>query len=179
MNVSRSKLEALIKRTIQDMPWLVLLGSAVMIISVKQLSDVLLSISTVVIAYFAYCQHRLGTIQLKLEAYDRRVEIYGAIKRFISRILESPSDEEQLDIFLRQPPHARFLFEDDDIPSFIEVLYRKGTELVYKERELNRETLPQKQQEKLEQETSTLKKWFEDQHDVVDTKFNKYLHLKK
>ena len=80
---------------------------------------------------------------------------------------------------MRQPPHARFLFEDDDIPSFIEVLYRKGTELVYKERELNRETLPQKQQEKLEQETSTLKKWFEDQHDVVDTKFNKYLHLKK
>lgn len=154
--------------------------SAVMAVWFKRLAGALTLIVALAIAWFAYCQHRLEKTRLKLEAYDRRLPVYNAIKKFISGASESPTDDKQLATFWRETRDAHFLFEDDDIPNYIEkVLYPKGREFILKEKKLNRGSLPQEELKKLGEETAALREWMHEQFSVVDSKFKKYLHLKE
>lgn len=145
------------------------------------INGVLLVFFTASIAYFAYRQHRLEKTRLKLDAYDRRLAVRDAIQAFISHIqIEGTTDNERLFAMLRETKHSKFLFDkQDEIQDYIDSLYKKGLDLEYKQKAVDseRKPLPNEKKEKLWAEIMKLKEWFTKQHDVVDSKFEKYLQL--
>ena len=117
----------------------------------------------------------------RLEAYDRRLKVYDAITRFVAEIkLFGTTNNEKLIDLLRETKHAKFLFgKDDDIKEYIDLLYQKGLNLEYKEKEIWSESrvCGNEQKEKLIEESRALKDWFTAQFDTVDVKFRKHLQL--
>ena len=118
---------------------------------------------------------------IQLEMYDRRLKVYDAISRFISETLQyGTTNFERLNEMLRETKHAKFLFsKDDDIKEYIGLVYQKGLDLEYKEKELNSESksCSKDRREQLTEKSSKLKDWFRSQFDTVDTKFRNYLQL--
>jgi hypothetical protein len=114
-------------------------------------------------------------------AYDKRLKVYDAIRSFIDDLLQrGTTDGETLMEMLRETRHAKFLFPvDDDLGGYIDLLYRKGLDLEYKEKELCSESRPcsKERNEKLAEDSYGLKNWFRAQFDTVDSKFRKHLQL--
>ena len=77
----------------------------------------------------------------RLNVYDKRLRVYDAIRGFISDLLRrGTTDDEKLMEMLRETKHAKFLFPvDDDLGGYIDLLYHKGLDLEYKEKELSSE----------------------------------------
>ncbi|UCG54624.1 MAG: hypothetical protein JSV32_08635 [Dehalococcoidia bacterium] len=156
------------------------------------ISTLALALITAFYAYITYRilkanQSMLRAIQdqsaalIQLEMYDRRLKVYDAISRFISETLQyGTTDNEKLIDMLRETKHAKFLFpKDDDIKEYIDLLYQKGLDLEYKEKELNSESkvCTQERREQLVEESRKLKDWIKSQFDTVDKKFGKHLQL--
>ena len=117
----------------------------------------------------------------RLNVYDKRLKVYDAIISFIGGSLAlGTTDNEKLTEMLRETRHAKFLFPvDEDLKGYIDTLYRKGLDLEYKEKEIHAEPKVRTRErlEKLLEESSKLKDWFNSQYDTVDKKFGKYLQL--
>lgn len=118
---------------------------------------------------------------IQLEAYDRRLRVYDAITRFIAETMQcGTTNDERLIEMLRETKHAKFLFtKDDEIKEYIDLIYQKGVDLEYKEKELSGESniCTKERREQLVEKSSELKDWFRSQFDTVDTKFRNYLQL--
>jgi hypothetical protein len=113
---------------------------------------------------------------IRLEAYDRRLKVYDTITRFIAETLQDgTTDNEKLIEMLRATKHAKFLFDNDDIRGYIDLLYNKGLEYEYKEKEIWK--APIEAREKMANDIHEIRKWFRDQFDIVEAKFEKYLQL--
>jgi|GEM_PF-2004196 len=118
---------------------------------------------------------------IRLNVYDKRLKVYDAIKSFIGGSLAlGTTDDDKLTEMLNETRHAKFLFPvDEDIKGYIDTLYRKGLDLEYKEKEIRAEpqVCTRERLEKISEESSKLKDWFNSQYDIIDKKFGKYLQL--
>ena len=129
---------------------------------------------------FIYKQHKLEKSNFKIEAYDRRIKIYDAIKMFISEIQTiGTTDDEKLTRLLQQTRQAIFLFEDDQIPQYIKLLYQKGVDLEFIKNKLHNHmvSLSDLERMNLANRARELSEWFSAQHKVVEQKFDKYMRL--
>jgi hypothetical protein len=117
----------------------------------------------------------------RLEAYDRRLKVYDAIKKFIAEVQKyGTTDNEKLIEMLRETRHAKFLFaEDDDMEKYTTSLYLKGLDLEYKEKAISGKfgKNTEHHQNKLVKDAQEILDWFSAQFSIVDDKFKKYLQL--
>jgi hypothetical protein len=115
--------------------------------------------------------------QLKNQLFDRRIEIYQSITRFISEILvgDSVHEEEERTRFLRATKDAYFLF-DEDIKTFVEEIRLKTNELRSYSREL-RGNITEEDRKVNIQKQRELHYWLENTLKTIEPRFVKYLKL--
>jgi hypothetical protein len=115
--------------------------------------------------------------QLKNQLFDRRIEIYQSITRFISEILvgDPAHEEEERARFLRTTKDAYFLF-GEDIKIFIEEIRLKSNEMRSYSREL-RGNITQEDRKVNIQKQCELHDWLENSLKTIEPRFVKYLKL--
>jgi hypothetical protein len=123
-------------------------------------------------------QQRLEELRLKHELYDRRYAVYQAFKEFRGHIMVyADVKEDALPNFLRGTADSDFLFQEE-IPQYIEEVYRKALRLCTVSRQLNEGNIPVGEaRNRLAHEDEDLLNWFDEQSKVARTKFKKYLTM--
>ncbi|MEA3475684.1 MAG: hypothetical protein U9R23_04505 [Candidatus Cloacimonadota bacterium] len=140
-----------------------------------------MAIFTGVVAFFAVRQNKLNKTMLKLEAYPKRLQIYDAMQKFVGEIMVfgSSNYKKALEL-LRETRHAKFLFDkDDNIEGYIELFYKNAIDMVYQLKAINGELgkIEEKKRKEIIDKNAELLKWFQNQLNVIDQKFKKYLQL--
>jgi hypothetical protein len=104
---------------------------------IEVLSALLTPLIAVVTVYIAIQQYRLSHWQFRNETYDRRLRIYKAVQLFLSDIVSNgPATYARNGKFYSEASEAAFLF-DESVQQYVEVLYKKATELAYAREKLN------------------------------------------
>jgi len=107
---------------------------------------------------------------------DKILEIYDAIKKFIASIqVAGTTDNDNLMELLKKTKHAKVLFKDKEVAEHVDLLYHKGLNLEFIEKQLWK-TNNQKRREELAQKSHDLFTWFSDQHETVDKMFEPFLN---
>jgi uncharacterized tellurite resistance protein B-like protein len=117
--------------------------------------------------------------QLKNQLFDRRIEIYQSITRFISEMLvgDPAHEEEERTRFLRATKDAYFLF-DEDIKTLVEEIRLKTNELRSYSRELQSSNITEEERKVNIQKQRELHDWLENTLKTIEPRFIKYLKLK-
>lgn len=143
--------------------------------------SVIMAIFTGAVAFFAWIQNKLNKTMLKLEAYPKRLQIYDAMIKFVGEInLYGSSNYKKALELLRETRHAKFLFDkDDNIEGYIELFYKNAIDMVYQLKAINGELgkIEEKKRKEIIDKNAELLKWFQNQLNVIDQKFKKYLQL--
>ena len=116
--------------------------------------------------------------QLKNQLFDRRIEVYQSITRFIAHVLTGdPADEEKERIrFLRTTKDAYYLF-GNDIKLFVEEIRSKTNELRSLTRELQGSISEEDRKQNIEAQRG-LNNWLDSSLKSIEPRFVKYLKLK-
>lgn len=145
------------------------------------LIDYLKALLTPVVAFLAviiaYRQWITSHNQFRLIYFDRRLSIYTVAMGLVSEIgVTGTISQEKARSFLIKTREAKFLFADD-IDIYCTELYKKSQQLRTKE-EVFRDTnpLPPKRDRMID-EITDLKTWFQDQITIIPKKFEKYLKI--
>jgi len=94
------------------------------------LSGLLTPLIAVVTVYIAYQQYKLSKVQFRHESYERRLQVYKTVQRFLSEVgREGKTNFPRLSQFYSEASEAVFLF-DPSVQKYIEEIYSKGVELV-------------------------------------------------
>lgn len=144
------------------------------------LSAIITLILAILTTSFIWRQVRLEKTRIKMEAYDRRLNIYNAIKKYIAEIQTYGTTTDAKSVaFLQETREALFLFKNKIISEHINMLYKKGVDLEYLETQLrdSGDYLNQAQRGKIAHQAKELKQWFGDQHKVIEELFDEYLRL--
>jgi hypothetical protein len=132
-------------------------------------------------AFFAYRQHQLGNTEVRIALFERRIAVYDSMKRFLANIMITGTTKtDDLVAMLRDTKHAQFLFEPgDDINGYIKEFYSKGVDLeIFQKENPAIWSLPsEEQRQHLVKQESDMRRWFQEQTNVVDEKFRKYLKV--
>jgi hypothetical protein len=146
----------------------------------------LIVLFTFVTTLYVIFQHKLEKRKFKLDAYPKRFEILTTIQNCIFSIGRSADDsKEAMFTLIRNTQNASFIFNrKDQIKEYIDVLYKKGINLAFKQQKLDnidRNKLKIKECDRIHliKEIYESEKWFLDQNDVVKKKFSKYLQIEK
>jgi hypothetical protein len=145
-------------------------------------SALLTPLIAIVALYIAYQQYKVNKSRLNQERYARRLEVFKAVRSYISSIArEGKTDFQKVTQFYADVGEADFLFKAD-IPKQIEKLYKKGVELA----ELHEKLYPsdgspglpkgQERSEVAKQQSEALK-WFFDELPNTKRLFKKYLRV--
>ena len=126
------------------------------------------------VVYIAYQQHKTNRNKLRLELYDRRFKLYNEITSLIGSIVQM-GDVSDSDLMgcLRNTREAVFLFKED-IPKYIEELYKQATELQFLEKVIGGKVAGA-DREKASEKRAVVFGWFPKQFNKCTEKFKKYL----
>lgn len=140
-------------------------------------SALLVPVVAILGAYIAYRQWRLAQNKLKFDLFDRRLKVYEASTALIGSILASgKAKNEEVSKFMAATREAKWLF-DSAIAEYLEKeLYHKAIDLQRLDAELNGLPIGTERSTNVQYQ-SYLKKWFNDQFNVLDEKFRPYLQL--
>lgn len=144
------------------------------------ISAVITLLLAILTTIFIWRQVRLEKTKLKLEAYDRRLKIYNAIKIFIAETQTyGTTNDEKLVKLLQETRESLFLVKENNISEYIETLHNKGVDLEFVKTKLSQSGiyLEDKEREKLAKQAEEIIQWMADQHKVVEEKFSKYLSI--
>lgn len=148
----------------------------------KDWVDILSSLGVVVVgciaAYIAFRQYKNDSTRLKLDVYDKRFEVYRAIREFISGIFQNGNvTYKEISQFQVRSAQAEFLL-DEEINKKIEELRSKGLRLHYVEDRLNNSNLPVgEERTKLAEESGELLTWFDEESKKMTKLFVKHLKV--
>jgi hypothetical protein len=145
-------------------------------------SALLTPLIAILAIFIAYRQYKVNRSRLNHELYVRRLEVFKAIRRYISSIArEGKTDFPTVIQFYSDAGEADFLFKDD-IPEQIEKLYKKGLELA----ELHEKLYPSdgspglsvgKERSKVAKQQSEALKWFFEELPNTKRLFKRYLRV--
>ena len=142
----------------------------------------MLAVTSIVIAVFAWQQHKLEKTRLKLEAYDKRFYVYQEIKKFINSVKDKTildMDRGDLDRIKTTISLSNYIFDKhDDIISFVDGFLNKGLTLIKSavKKGYFRNISGEKNDEMVKKEKEIMD-WFEEQEKVIKQKFEKYLRI--
>lgn len=126
-------------------------------------SAMLTPVVAIVTTYIAWQQWRTNHLQFKLAVYNRRVDVYLALMRFLAAIfLECKVTDEQAETYLVKTREAYFVFSKPAVSEYLQTVYKKWLEL----RSLAR--LPGSERAAREDE---ILKWFHDQLEAAPLVF--------
>jgi len=138
----------------------------------------MLVVTSIAIAIYAGLQHHLEKKNVILAAWDRRIQVYDAMKSVVANSIKSGKiDSVILVEMLRKTKYAQFLFKkDDQIFEYINEFWDKGCLWQLKEKKLE---FPKGKEDKIKliNEKFEIHKWFRDQDKIIDKKFEDYLRI--
>jgi hypothetical protein len=130
--------------------------------------------------FLAVQQWRINDRKLKHDLYDRRLPLYTALMRFLTKIgQEAKASDEEISDFLQKTRESHFLF-DDEVRRFLEEIYKGAIDLRYHNTMLHAQgsSLPiGDERTRIAKENSELLKWFNAQFESARNKFTPYLRL--
>ena len=133
---------------------------------------------TIAAALIAWQQWLTNRNKLKLDLFDRRYVYYEAARELIARILTSGKATDQVTFeFLHKTRGARFIVGEAIATYFDKQLYSKAIDLNCLDAELEGIGVGPERAANVRKQ-SEIKKWFNDQHKVLDELFRPQLNLK-
>ena len=137
----------------------------------------MIAITTV---YIAYQQYRVNRINLRLNLYDRRVEVFrGVLTHLSAAAREAKLKSEDLMNFLRSTSKKEFLF-DHDLCQYLEEIYGRSVDLWSASSQLADRDMPYgPERTQLVDRQSQQLKWLSDQLPELRKRFSKYLTITK
>lgn len=124
------------------------------------------------VAYVAMKQENTNALRLKLELYDRRIQVYEAVKSFLSIFPIQEIKQEHIKDLYINGSQADFLF-GAEIGKYIDELYKRGLHLITLNKRVETGSATDDDYKKIEEELN----WFPKQFDAARDKFQKYLNL--
>lgn len=124
------------------------------------------------VLYVTWQQGRTNDLRLKLELYDRRIQVYEAVKSFLSIFPIQEIKQEHIKDLYINGSQADFLF-GAEIGKYINELYKRGLHLIILNKRVETQTASENDYKKIEDELN----WFSKQFDAARDKFQKYLNL--
>jgi len=143
------------------------------------LSAALTPIIAIVTTYIAIQQYRLEKKRGKHELYEKRLDIYKNISKFLGHIMAKAAlyDYEVLINYRRDIAEAYFLF-DDRLNQYFEEIYKKGTDLITTSNILKEDgTISEEKRAILIEEQRKMVEWFIEQNSILREKIKNYLRI--
>lgn len=145
---------------------------------IEQIIEISKGLLTPVIAiittYIAWQQWKTNQQKLNLDLYERRLKIYEELIKILSIILrDADVSLEDLLKFRTSVSEADFLF-GEDIPSYIDEIYKRGVNLRRYNKECRSDT-PERKEYNDKKHKELL--WFIKQFEPAKEKFKMYLHI--
>lgn len=133
--------------------------------------------------YIAWQQYRVNQQRLRHDTYDRKIEVYRAVKRYFADIVRSgKSSYERAKEFYDETSEATFLFSDD-INEKIDEIYDKSIDMI----QLHEQMYPSDEspglpvgdeRSEVAKRNSELLKWHLSQIKIIKELFKKELGIK-
>ena len=143
-------------------------------VGIRILQGLFAPIIGLTIVYIAYQQHKTNRNKLRLDLYDRRFKLYNEIQSLLASIVQMGDvSNDDLAGCLRNTKEAVFLFKED-IPKYIDELYKQACELQYLEKVINNK-VPGANREKAAEKRGEVFRWFPNQFKECTEKFKRYL----
>lgn len=142
----------------------------------------LAALLTPVIAVFGamigYRQWRTAQNKLKLDLFERRYAIYDALRGYLSVIMTTGKTDIVSEQKFLQGTHGAKWLLNDDIEHYLHiVIWHKACDLGCLQSELEGHGVGEERTIRVHK-AADIKKWFGDQYEVVDKKFEKFLKLR-
>lgn len=137
-------------------------------------SALLTPVIAIIAVYIAYRQHKMDKIKLRHELYERQLDFYKAVMRFIVLAKISPITDQEMSLINPVTMEAEFYF-GKDVSSHIANIQIKA--ITKRARERDKSKGSGAELETLDQEIKEIEKWFGDQLMLTHNKFKKYLKL--
>ncbi len=149
---------------------------------IAEISKALLTPVVVIITVFiAYQQWKTNQQKLRLDIFDRRLKVYGEVKKILGLISRDANvSHKELSKFINAVSEADFLFEKE-IPLYINEIYRRGLSLrIFNQKYKDYTQTPPDgyDHEKVCDEMNEDINWLTCQFESVEEKFKKYLQIK-
>ena len=148
--------------------------------TLKTIAEIVSAFGTLIVAgivaYIAYRQHRTEKNKLKLDLYDRRLQVFEAGMKFIEHVVkQGDADTQALAAVNNARFEGMFLFPHD-VADYLCRLYEKGVDVKFTNMELNGQTLPDgdERKEKVHQQAERFK-WFIRQSKELQNRLRPYM----
>ena len=144
------------------------------------------TVSTVIIAaivaYTAIQQHKLDKYKFSWDMYDRRLQVFKTVKKFISVTVQSGnfSLDQDFNEFWRAKSESDFIFEGSAISNYFDLIWKQGCDLYSANQAANsREALADENERKKYLDEQSIKfKWFSEQLEEHVKIFKPFLAIK-
>ena len=144
---------------------------------VTALSALLTPTIAIIAVYIGWQQWRTNRNKLKLDLFDRRFAVYDAARTLIGRVItQSHAKNEQIFEFLGGTREAAFLLDKQIAEYLFKELHHKASLLLTLHSELEGLPVGEERTKNIEHRRQ-VRNWFEQQYDVLDEKFSKYIQL--
>lgn len=122
-------------------------------------------------------QVEINASKLRLDLYDRRSEVYTAVKILLGEFdANATIKQEQLNRFRQETAQVDFLF-DEAVSRYLAQINRNGKRLVRCTRDYRRGEEPKEAERRLWQEMQALRSWFTEQGPKAKQLFTPFLRL--
>ena len=144
---------------------------------VTTLSALLTPTIGIAVAYIAWRQWRTAHDKLKLDLFDRRIAIHGAVKNLLSSLMtHGKVGDDQLAHFLKGTRQARWLLNSEMVQYFDKEIWTKACHL--QELEAILDGLPQGDERSSNvRKQREIRDWLVNQMGIVDEKFDRFLRF--
>lgn len=131
-------------------------------------------------AIIAWQQYKLNQNKTKFELYEKRLEAFVALKKYLSNILTNAKVENQALVDFKWKFEEHYFLYEKDIQDYVKNIYDKSLELSRIQRKLfGYNSVPVgTERNALAEEESRLLEWLTDQLSESKIKFDKYLRIK-
>jgi hypothetical protein len=148
----------------------------------KILQGMLTPVIGIIATYIAWQQWRTNKNKLKLDRYERRLQVYKEVVRFISvGLRDADYDNNELMTFRSKVSEADFLFEDE-VPKYIDELHSRAVNLHRWSQEYRDYTQPKPEgydHRKVVEEKHKELVWMSSQLEPARKIFKKYLDVSR
>lgn len=145
-------------------------------------SGLLTPVIAIIATYIAWQQWKGNELKLKLERYEKRLNIYQEVVKMLSRIMrDADAKLEDLMAFRANTAEADFLF-GPEIPQYIQEIFARALKLRTANtqyRDAYQEKPPGYDHSKVVEESDTQLRWLTVQFEPAKAKFAKYLNVSK
>jgi hypothetical protein len=145
-------------------------------------SGLLTPVIAIIATYIAWQQWKGNELKLKLERYEKRLNIYQEVVMMLSRIMrDADAKLEDLMTFRANTAEADFLF-GPEIPQYIQEIFTRALKLRTANtqyRDAHQEKPPGYDHVKVVEESHKQLTWLTTQFEPAKAKFAKYLNVSK